>query len=237
MNERSNIIAEESSRIERVYSLREKEIDRELYAPWQAAENLMVSERKRVAAELLFKAGKFPKKNDKCLEIGYGRLGWLSDLISWGIDERNLHGIELNAERAACAQQALPVADLRIGDATNLPWEDETFDFTVMSTVFSSVLSDEIRLLIAGEIRRVLRSGGVLIWYDLAVNNPKNNDVIGIGSQKLSQLFDGFEIILKSVTLAPPLARFIAPKSFALAAALSAIPFLRTHKVGILIKK
>ena len=233
----AELVAKESSRIEEVYKRRAVEIDRDLYAPWQPAENFILAERKRTAAFLLHQNGKFPKQNDKCLEIGYGRLGWLADLISWGFEEKDLSGIELDAGRAAVAQQALPNADLRVGDATRLPWGDETFDFVVTSTVFSSILDKGIRDLIVAEIARVLKNGGVLIWYDLAVNNPGNSNVRGIAKKELTQLFPMFETIAKSVTLAPPIARFFAPKSYLMTAILSSIPPLRTHLAGILIKK
>lgn len=236
MKYEAEIIAKESSRIEDVYNRRATEIDQEIYAPWQPAENLMVSERKRVSASLLHDFGKFPIKGDKCLEIGYGKLGWLADLISWGFNETDLHGIELDAKRAAFAKRALPKADLRIGDATSLPWKDKTFDLVVISTVFSSILNNEVRKIIADETNRVLVSGGVLVWYDLAVNNPKNANVRGINLKQLKQLFPDFNFNTRSVTLAPPIARVIAPKSFVIASILSSIPFLRTHFVGVLKK-
>ena len=237
MNYNAELIAEERSRIEREYRRRENEIDKDLYAPWQPAENFIVAERKRIAAGLLRQLGKFPQKNEQCLEIGYGKLGWLADLLSWGLKESDLHGIELDADRALIAQQALPQADLRVGDATQLPWENETFDFVCASTVFSSILNFDIRQLIIAEITRVLKIGGVLIWYDLALNNPKNPHVKGINAKLLKEMFVGYETSIKSVTLAPPITRIIAPKSFALTTILSAFPFLRTHLAAILIKK
>ena len=197
---------------------------------------LFCSTESGVAASMLHKLQKFPQRDDQCLEIGYGKLGWLADFLSWGLKENNLHGIELDARRAKIAQEALPQADLRVGDATQLPWENETFDFVCASTVFSSILSFDIRKLIIAEITRVLKIGGVLIWYDLAVNNPKNPHVKGINAKLLKEMFVGYESSIKSVTLAPPIARVIAPKSFALAAALNTMPFLRTHLVGILVK-
>jgi ubiquinone/menaquinone biosynthesis C-methylase UbiE len=237
MENKFELVDEENARIESVYRQRDLASDKDLYAPWQPAEILMVSERKRVAAEMLFLSGKFPKPNEKCLEIGYGKLGWLADLISWGLRETDLYGIELNAGRAIQAQRSLPGADLRIGDATKLPWDAGNFNFVVASTVFSSILNEDVCVKIAEEIKRVLPPGGVLIWYDLAVNNPRNPDVRGIPKKHLAKLFPEFEINTKSVTLAPPLARFITPKSFAAASILCSLPFLRTHLLGTLIKK
>ncbi len=236
MSFNADAIEREKNRIETEYRRRESEVEADLYAPWQPAESFIVSERKNTAARLLQKAGKFPVAGDKCLEIGFGKLGWLADLLSWGLRETNLHGIELDEKRARVAQNALPKADLRIGDAANLPWENDSFKFVVASTVFSSILDSDVRKLIAAEISRVLISGGVFVWYDLAVDNPRNPNVKGINAKELKNLFPQFEGEIKRVTLAPPIARTVAPRSLTLAAILNAFPFLRTHLLAVLVK-
>ena len=83
--------------------------------------------RLRVAAALLHQAKRFPSAGSRCLEVGYGSAGWLPDLLHWGVREANLSGIELDPVRARTAQQLLPAADLQVGNAAGLPWEDETF--------------------------------------------------------------------------------------------------------------
>jgi ubiquinone/menaquinone biosynthesis C-methylase UbiE len=236
MKASAEAVAKERARIEEVYQRREIEVDKDLYAPWQPAANLMVAERKRIAASLLRKMGKFPERGDRCLEIGHGRLGWLADLLSWGLKESDLHGVELDTERALFAKQAFPNADLRIGDATDLPWPNDSFDFVVMSTVLSSILDNDIRRTVVDETKRVLSRGGVVIWYDLAIDNPKNDNVRGIGARELKMLFPEFNAVIRSVTLAPPIARLVAPNSVLLTAILNSFPFLRTHVLGILVK-
>lgn len=237
MKSRAETISRESARIISEYQRRETEISKDLYAPWQAAENFILAERKARAAHLLFHLGKFPQSSDSCLEIGYGKIGWLADLISWGVSEKNLHGIELSAERAGIAQNALPSADLRVGSATLLPWANNFFRFVIVSTVFSSILDSEIRKMIVAEIERVLMREGVVIFYDLAVGNPRNKNVEAVKAGQIKEIFPNFAGEIKRLTLAPPVARFAAPKSFALAALLNALPFLRTHLLAILVKK
>ncbi|MEP6901965.1 MAG: class I SAM-dependent methyltransferase [Actinomycetota bacterium] len=237
MSFNANAIEREKNRIETEYRRREREVKADLYAPWQPAESLIVAERKSTAAVLLEKAGKFPVAGNPCLEIGYGKLGWLADLISWGLRETDLHGIELDEKRARQAQTALPNADLRVGDATKLPWENDSFKVVVASTVFSSILDLNVRKLIAGEISRVVMPGGVLLWYDLGIDNPRNKNVKGISVKELKKLFPNFDGEIKSVTLAPPIARLIAPRSLTLATFLSAFPMLRTHLLGVLVKR
>ncbi len=236
MSINADAIEREKNRIEAEYRRRETEIEADLYAPWQPSESFMVSERKNTAAVLLHKAGKFPQGGDQCLEIGYGKLGWLADSLSWGLCVRDLHGIELDEKRAQIAQIALPEADLRIGDATALPWEPGYFKVVVVSTVFSSILDFTVRKLIAEEIKRVLVPGGVLLWYDLAIDNPRNQNVRGINAKELKNLFMNFDGKIKSITLAPPIARLIVPRSLTLATLLSAFPMLRTHLLAVLVK-
>jgi len=237
MKTTTEALAREQARIADVYRRREVEIDKVRYAPWQPAANMMAAERKRVAAEMLHDLGKFPQRGDRSLEIGCGRLGWLADLLSWGLMETDLHGIDLDTDRMQTARQTFPNADLRAGDAAELPWPDESFEFVVLSTVFSSILDEDVRKDVADESTRVLSRGGAVVWYDLAVDNPKNHDVRGINAKELRYLFPGLRAVSRSVTLAPPLARKVAGGSMLLATALTAFPFLRTHILAILTKE
>ncbi len=225
----------EKQRLLREYRRREAELPPDLYAPWQAAESFMRAERKRQAARMLRRAGVFPGPETPSLEVGYGRLGWLGDLISWGVRERSLAGIELDADRAACARAVLPAADLRVGDAGALPWPNGSFQLAVASTVFTSVLDDDLRRRMAAEIERCLSQGGALLWYDFRMN-PRNPQVRAIGRRQLRELFPGLRGAVRSVTLAPPIARRVVPWSHLLATLLERLPVLRGHLIAVLVK-
>ena len=207
------------------------------WAPWRPEEIFMRTQRRRVAARLLVRAGAFPKAGQRCLEVGHATLGWLGELLGWGLRETDLHGIELDAERARVAQQAFPSADLRVGDATALPWEGASFQLVIVSTVFSSILNPLVRNYLAREVERVIAPGGALLFYDFAVTNPANDQVRGISRGEILRLFPGLRGEVRTVTLAPPLARAIAPWSWTLATCLEAAPFLRTHLLGVLKKR
>ena len=235
MNQHS-FVELESKRCQDEYRRRAREIDPDLYAPWQPGEILMMNERERIAAIMLRTIGRFPVIGDRCLELGFGRLGWLGRLISWGVRESDLYGVELDRERAMVAMSALPSANLRVGNAVRLPWGDELFDLIVVSTLFSSILDARVQDAISKEIDRVLLPGGVVLWYDAAVNNPKNRNLVGLSRSDIARLFPSYELYLRRATLAPPIARRLARASWSLATAASAIPFLRTHLVGTLVK-
>ncbi len=233
---KSDTVQLERQRILAEYARRERSVSPELYAPWQPANQLLLAERRRVAARMLHEAGTFPKGADQCLEIGCGSLGWLGELISWGVRETYLHAIELDRTRAEQAQAALPAAEIVVGDATELPWPAEEFKLVVVSTVFSSILDNNVRRLVADEIMRVLAPGGALLWYDFAANNPKNSNVRKVSRGELVELFPRLKGKIRRITLAPPLARWIAPRSWTVATLLQAVPFLRTHLLAVLLK-
>ena len=63
----------------------------------------------------------------------------------------------------------------------------------------------------------------------IRVDNPRNGDVKGISAQEVHSLFPGFNLDVRRVTLAPPLARRAAPASPMIFRLLAAAPWLRTH--------
>ena len=219
------------------YRRRESEVAADLYAPWHMGEVFRHERRRRLAADMLHRTGVFPKPEDHCLEVGHGTLGWLADLIGWGVPSGHLHGIELDARSAEVARTRLPSADLRIGDATEMPWTEETFHLVIASTVFSSILDPRMRKMLAREITRVLAPGGALLCYDFAMNNPRNPNVRKLTRRELAELFPDLHGQVRSLTLAPPIARLIAPRCWWLATILEMIPFLRTHLLAVLIKR
>lgn len=229
-------IESEAQRIRAEYQRRNLEVDRDLYAPWQPGEIFMIAERERVAAIMLKDLDRFPVAGERCLEIGYGKLGWLGRMVSWGLRESDLHGIELDEERAMVAKGALPNASLRVGNAVDLPWMSSYFRIVIVSTLFSSILDEHVQKVIAREIDRVLMPGGVVLWYDAAVNNPRNKQLKGISRSDIRELFPEYGHHLRSLTLAPPVSRKVAKYSWTAATILSTIPFLRTHLLGVLVK-
>ena len=229
--------AAERRRILAEYDRRARAVDADIYALSQPAAALSYMSSRRLATRMLHKAGVFPTAASQCLEIGYGSKGWLPDLIGWGVPSARLHGVELDDARARVARELLPGADLRTGDASALPWDDGAFNLVIVSTVFTSILSVPMRRDVAREIVRVLAPGGALLWYDFSVNNPSNPHVRKVTRAELRQLFPDLRGKMQSVTLAPPLARAVAPRSWIMACVLEACPPLRTHLMAVLVKQ
>jgi len=230
-------IEAERERILNEYSRRSASAKSERYSPDNPVERFMVSRRVQRARQLLDEAGVVLDSGTKCLEIGYGRGGWIPDLMDLGSSESNISGIELDETRARVAIDRFPLADLQIGDATSLPWNDGAFDLIVVSTVFSSILDPLVKRVLADEIVRALAPKGVVIWYDLAFNNPANQNVRGIKREEVTNLFPSLDCKLRRVTLAPPIARAVVPISEKIGAILDGLPLLRSHLIGSLVPK
>ena len=126
--------------------------------------------------------------------------------------------------------------NLLCGNATSLRFENSTFDLVLQSTAFTSILDPTMKQQITSEMIRVLKENGIILWYDYHVNNPWNRDVHGIKKREINALFRGCHIDLQRITLAPPLARRVAPRSWLLAYLLERIPLLRTHYIGVIRK-
>src|SRR5215210_5502006 len=98
MNDSDQIdfVLSERRRIQVEYQRRAAEVNSDRYASWQPATQLTIEGRTRIAKDMLRAANVFPNDATHCLEVGFGSHGWLNQLIDWGVQEKNLHGIELD---------------------------------------------------------------------------------------------------------------------------------------------
>jgi len=211
----------------------------ELRYSWFSPGHLfLLQERERRLLALLKQHGFAQLDTKKILEIGCGTGYWLREFIKWGARPENVVGVDLLPDRVAEAKQLCPTAvTVQCGSAAQLAFFDATFDLVLQSTVFTSVLDSGMKQQIASEMLRIVKGDGLILWYDYHVDNPWNPDVRGVKKQEVYQLFPGCRIELQRVTLAPPLARWLAPRSWLTAHLLEKIPFLCTHYFGVLRKQ
>jgi len=227
----------ETARIASEYARRERELAPDSYV-WSRPANLLFHQQAvRGCISALHRAGRFPLRGQSVADIGCGDGAWLLEFAQWGASPAALSGLDLNQGRIERARRRLPQADLRTGNAGELPWPDSSFDLVSQFTVFTSILDPALERTVAQEMLRVLKPDGVVLWFDFRFNNPWNPHVRGIGASRIGALFPDCAIELAPVLLAPPLARLIAGWSWPLAEILSAIPLLRTHYVGLIRKK
>jgi hypothetical protein len=94
------------------------------------------------------------------------------------------------------------------------------------------VLDVAMKQAMAAEMLRVLRPGGLILWYDVFVRNPWNPYLQPIGKREIRRLFPGCSFEVRRVGLAPPLIRLMAPRSWLACSLLARVPQLRTHYLG-----
>jgi SAM-dependent methyltransferase len=221
----------EEERIRTAYARRAAEA---CYAE-SLAGRFQFQERERQVLRMLDRHRVMPLTGRRILEIGCGTGKWLRDLIAWGAEPENVFGIELIPASASRARRLCPAGvTIECANGTNLPFDSGSFDMVLQATAFTSVLDSGMRRRMAAEMLRVLRPDGLILWYDLVVRNPWNLDTRPVGKSELRRLFSGCRLDLRRVSLAPPLARRVAPHSWLAGYLMAQVPALCTHYIGVI---
>ncbi len=207
------------------------------YSPLRPEVNRLLQERQRALLKLLARAGLHSVHDLRLTEVGCGSGGNLLELLQLGFAPQHLQGIELLPDRFEQARQRLPAA-LRLwaGDANQVDIEPASQDLVLQATVFSSLLGDDFQQALANTLWRWVKPGGMLLWYDFTVDNPRNRDVRGVPVARIRQLFPQGRLTVQRVTLAPPLARWACRVHPIVHDALNLLPFLRTHVLASVAK-
>ena len=126
----------------------------------------------RLRDELVFEAvlSHFDTLNNppRVLEIGVGHGHELAKFSLLGIPQENLVGIDLVSGRLDWAKSIYPNINFYQGNATNLVFTDNSFDIVCQFTCAMHMPSKESQILLCQEMLRVLKPGGIIIWWDLA---------------------------------------------------------------------
>ena len=200
------------------------------YSPFKPEVIAAVQQRQRATINVLKAKGIRSLKNLDVFEIGCGTGANLLEFLLLGATPERLAGNDMLPDRLHLARNLLPEAvRLLPGDAPGLVMGDDSLDFVYQSTLFSSILDDALQARIANNLWRWVRPGGAVLWYDFTYNNPSNPDVRGVPLRRVKELFPHALITTRRVTLAPPLARRVAPIHPALYTLFNTIPLLRTH--------
>jgi ubiquinone/menaquinone biosynthesis C-methylase UbiE len=219
----------EAERVRKVYRARH---DHDNLSRFSLAALMALQERERYFLEELARRGSDMADLD-CLDVGCGGGGQLARLVAYGADPGRLHGIDIGDDAVAAARARLPLCDLVTGDASELPFATDSMDVVLQQTMLSSILDEEVRRRTAAEMVRVCRQSGLIVSYDF-ITNPTNPDTRGVTAGEMHRLFPECQIRVRGLTLAPPIARRIAPRSRRVAAALGSVPILRTHLIAFI---
>ncbi|HPR31537.1 MAG TPA: class I SAM-dependent methyltransferase [Prolixibacteraceae bacterium] len=169
--------------------------------------------------------------NVKILEVGAGTGINLHFFIRQGFRHENIFANELLDDRIKVLNEKFPAIRILPGDASLLRFEQE-FDIVLQSTVFTSILDEEFKTLLAEKMWNMKKESGIILWYDFMYDNPRNRDVKGISKRQIHNLFPKAEkISFCNVTLAP----FIGRRTGRYYPVINAFfPFLRTHTIALI---
>jgi ubiquinone/menaquinone biosynthesis C-methylase UbiE len=216
---------DEANRIRAVYERRAASGRERRYSLFEPGHLFHSQSLERALVRALRREGLASLQGLRVLDVGCGGGSWLAGLTRFGAEPAKLVGVDLRPPALPSDPSGL---NLAVASGDRLPFASESFDVVCQLTMLSSVLDRNMRTAIAGEMLRVLKPSGILLCYDFTVN-PFNPDVAGVRRAELDQLFPSTRIRADRVTLAPPITRLIAPRSWLLCELLEGVPWLRTH--------
>lgn len=167
------------------------------------------------------------QSGDDILEIGAGHGDNVRIMRDGGFSDAHIYLNELLPERAVNIRTRYPAVHCLEGNALALP--DAQYAWIFQSTVFTSIPGDDDRRRLADRMWQLLKPGGYLVWYDFIFNNPSNKDVRAVTPREVRSLFrHGNEVMMRKVTLAPPVGRRIGRLYNVFN-----LPFLRSHILAV----
>jgi len=159
------------------------------------------------------------------LDAGCGTGWWLERLLAQGVAPERLAGVELLAERASAAAARVPGASIEQADVRRLPLPDGSCSLVTLFTVLSSMGSAADARAALLEARRVLAPGGaVAVWEPRWPTLNRHTRLV-----RIAELRDalGGDLEVRTITLAPPLAR----RAGRLYGSLARVAPLRSHRL------
>jgi SAM-dependent methyltransferase len=195
---------------------------------------LMVQERERFLARFFRKAG-FASLGETCVfEAGCSTGYNLRQMVQWGGRPENMAGIDLDSAAVDYCRAHAPEIRVHAGSADAIPEPDGRFDLAIAFTLFSSVPDEGVSAGIARELLRITRPGGYIIIYDMRRRSPGNRHVHPISREDIRRWFPRAQMRVKTITLAPPVARRVGQWMPWLYGPFASIPVLRTHVIYVL---
>jgi ubiquinone/menaquinone biosynthesis C-methylase UbiE len=227
----------EVQRLRTVYSnyRRSAEIQRR-WSPRNPGNRAIKNERQRAIQHLLAQHHWLPLTNRAILDIGCGNGEVLAEMMLFGAQPEHLFGVDLMQHLLVDAKRKRPTLHFQQSNAEQLCFRDESMDLVLLFTVISSILDDPTAQRLAGEVCRVLKPGAAVLWYDMRYPNPRNANIRKVTRNALQHLFPNFTLTLRTVTVAPPIARRLGFTTHIAYPALATIPLIHTHYLGLLRK-
>ncbi len=123
------------------------------------------------------------KRGDAILEVGCGAGAFLFPLYTRGI---RVHGVDYSRNQIALCRQVMVEGVFEVGEANNLPFEDESFGVVISNSVFQYFPDLKYAEEVIAEMVRVLKGNGYIGIFD--VNDiEKREDFIAAKRKKLGE--------------------------------------------------
>lgn len=161
------------------------------------------------------------------LDAGCGSGWWLEWLLRTGVPASRLVGADLLVDRVGAARARLPGVRVLCADVRSLPLEPASCALVTLFAVLSGMASRAQAHRALAEVRRVLAPGGAVVVWEPRVPTV-NPDTRLVRLRDLRRAL-GPSLTVRSITLAPPIARRLARGHDSLAA----IPALRSHRLTV----
>lgn len=132
----------------------------------------MIHRKIDLIAGRLAKSGISPEQS-RGLDIGCGQ-GWYTlEMIRRGF---NVEGLDQSPEQVNWAKKNANamglLATFKTGDVTQMPYNNESFDFVYGVNIIHHITHAKMRSAAFREISRILKSGGVFFMHEMNTTNP-----------------------------------------------------------------
>jgi tRNA (uracil-5-)-methyltransferase TRM9 len=115
--------------------------------------------REEIWEELKFLFGDL-KEGEKVLDLGCGNGRWYKIFKEKKVD---YFGLDNSEKLIEIAKKNFPDAKFFVGDALSLPFQDDFFDKVYSIALLHHIPSEDFRIKVLKETKRVLKPGGILI--------------------------------------------------------------------------
>jgi SAM-dependent methyltransferase len=112
----------------------------------------------------------------RILDVGCGTGRFLRTLLEYDALPEHLVGVDVSEVRFASGRAKNPLITMLKNDGKTLPFKDGTFDLVTQLVCFSTIPTTALRQTVAREIKRVLKVGGYVFWWDSPNANIKPRD-------------------------------------------------------------